>query len=85
MQANAHKRAPLFVVRALAAGIITAMAAHATVVGGFATDGNGTNATLTTTGLTFGSAPNLQVTSSNLTYAGGSLAVGTLGTIGLLK
>lgn len=81
MQANAHKRAPLFMVRVLATSVIAAMAAHATVVGGFATDGNGTNATVSATGLVFGSPPNLQVTSSNLTYAGGSLTVGTLGTI----
>ena len=58
--------------------------ASASVVGGFATDGTGTNAniTITLTSISFGPNPNLQVTASSLTYgAGVSLAVGTLGDI----
>lgn len=81
MQTNAHKRASIFMVRVLATSVIAAMAAHGAVVGGFSTDGNGTTATVSATGLTFGAPPNLKVTSSTLTYAGGSLAVGTTGAI----
>jgi len=61
---------------------VIALAAHATVIGNFATDGNGTTVTVSLTSLMFGPSPNLRVASSNLTYDGGSpLAVGTVGTI----
>jgi hypothetical protein len=61
---------------------VAAFAAHATVIGNFATDGNGTTVTVSLTSLSFGPSPNLRVASSNLTYDGGTLLpVGDTGTI----
>jgi len=73
-------------VAALAiAALFSISSVSAAVIGGFATDGTGTNAdiTITLTSINFGPNPNLQVTSSTLTYGAGStpLSVGTLGDI----
>jgi hypothetical protein len=62
--------------------LLAVCSAHATVVGNFATDGNGTTVTVSLTALIFGASPNLRVAASSLTYDGGiPLPVGTTGTI----
>jgi hypothetical protein len=62
--------------------IIASMAAQGAVIGNFATDGNGTNVHVSLFSLIFDAPPNLKVTSSSLTYDGGTpLTVGTTGTV----
>src|SRR5262249_45824611 len=62
--------------------LLAACTAHATVIGNFATDGNGTTVTVSLTSLVFGPTPNLRVASSSLTYDGATpLPVGDTGTI----
>jgi hypothetical protein len=78
-----NSRKLLFAPLAIAT-LFAASNASASVTGGFATDGTGTNAniTITLTGISFGPNPNLQVTASTLTYGSGTLlAVNTLGDI----
>ena len=69
-----------------AAGLVVlagGISAQAAVLGGtFATDGNGANAVVSLSSISFSPATNnLQVTASTFTYNSGTLAVGTLGTI----
>ncbi|HXK06630.1 MAG TPA: hypothetical protein VMS37_29815 [Verrucomicrobiae bacterium] len=60
---------------------VAALAANATIIGNFATDGNGTTVTVSLTSLLFGPTPNLRVASSTLTYGSGSaVTAGMTGT-----
>ncbi|HTP36023.1 MAG TPA: hypothetical protein VMJ75_27800 [Candidatus Acidoferrales bacterium] len=65
---------------------VAALAANATIIGNFATDGNGTTVTVSLTAFLFGPSPNLRVATSSLTYDSGSAVTagmtGTFGNIG---
>jgi len=76
-----HRRMNTILKTLTLTALLSASTVFGSVTGTFTSDGNGTDTTITLTSISFGPSPNIVVVNSTLTYDGGTLAVGTDGTI----